>query len=239
MLWKEFAHIRRERSTIFFMIVVPVLQTFIFGYAIQTDIEHIPTVIYNLDGRTESRLLVEAFQNTRTFEIRQQAYDEDSFRRAMTSGRAKVGILIPPDYTDRLLHGQQTQVQVLIDGSDSQVATTALNTANLLGTSRSMNVAKNVIEAQPMVPARDEKGRLAIPVEIRARLLYNPALESSHFFVPGLVGSASRRSPLSAKGSWGRSNSCSSLRWDDWDSCWERLSRIQSSGCSRCCSSWR
>ena len=188
MLWKEFAHIRRERSTVFFMIVVPVLQTFIFGYAIQTDIEHIPTVVYNLDGRTESRLLVEAFQNTRTFEVRQQAYDEDSFRRAMTSGRAKVGILIPPDYTDRLLHGQQTQVQVLIDGSDSQVATTALNTANLLGTSRSMNLAKNVIEAQPMVPARDEKGRLAIPVEIRARLLYNPALESSHFFVPGLVG---------------------------------------------------
>src|SRR5262245_1325785 len=188
MLLKEFSHIRREPATIFFMLVVPVLQTIIFGYAIETEIENIPTVVYDLDGRRESRELVESFRNTRTFAILERAYDEDSFRRAISSGRAKVGVRVPPDYTERLIRGEQVQVQVLIDGSDSQVATTALNATNLLGISKSKQLALDLAESLPVVPARDPTGRAAVPVEMRPRLLYNPDLESSHFFVPGLVG---------------------------------------------------
>src|SRR5262245_2130279 len=188
MLLKEFSHIRREPATIFFMLVVPVLQTIIFGYAIETEIETIPTVVYDLDGRRESRELVESFRNTRTFAILERAYDEESFRRAISSGRAKVGVRIPPDYTERLIRGEQVQVQVLIDGSDSQVATTALNATNLLGIAKSKQLALTLAESLPVVPARDSTGRAAVPVEMRPRLLYNPDLESSHFFVPGLVG---------------------------------------------------
>jgi ribosome-dependent ATPase len=188
MLLKEFSHIRREPATIFFMLVVPVLQTIIFGYAIETEIENIPTVVYDLDGRRAGHELVEAFRNTRTFEFRERAYDEESFRRAISSGRVKVGVRIPPDYTERLQRGEQAQVQVLIDGSDSQVATTALNAANLLGIAKSRQLALGLAESLPVVPARDRFGRAAQPVEIRPRLLYNPDLQSSHFFVPGLVG---------------------------------------------------
>lgn len=188
MLLKEFSHIRREPATIFFMLVVPVLQTIIFGYAIETEIENIPTVLYDLDGRRAGRELAEAFRNTRTFDIRERTYDEESFRRAISSGRVKVGLRIPPDYTERLQRGEQAQVQVLIDGSDSQIATTALNAASLLGIAKSRQLALGLAESLPVVPARDRFGRAAQPVEIRPRLLYNPNLESSHFFVPGLVG---------------------------------------------------
>ncbi|MBS0262418.1 MAG: ABC transporter ATP-binding protein/permease [Planctomycetes bacterium] len=188
MLLKEFSHIRREPSTIFFMLVVPVLQTIIFGYAIETEIENIPTVVYDLDGRKSSHELIESFRNTRTFEIIDSVYDEDSFRRSITSGRAKVGIRIPPDYTEKLLRQQQVEVQVLIDGSDSQVATTALNATNLLGVSKSKQLAFQMADSLERVPARDSTGRAAMSVEMRPRLLYNPDLESSHFFVPGLVG---------------------------------------------------
>jgi ABC transporter DrrB family efflux protein len=188
VLLKEFVQIRRQPSTIFFMLVVPVLQTMIFGYAIDTQIENIPTIVFDLDGRRHSRELIEKFTNTRNFRILGRVYDEESFRRAMTSGRAKVGIKIPPDYSDKLLRGEQVAVQVLIDGSDSQAATTALNSANLLGTNLSISVARAKGEALQLGPARDETGRLALPVEIRARLLYNPDLESAYFFVPGLVG---------------------------------------------------
>jgi ribosome-dependent ATPase len=117
-----------------------------------------------------------------------QVFDEDAFRRSLTSGRARVGIVIPPDYTDRLVGGEQAQVQVLIDGSDSQVATTALNATNLLGFTRSSQIAFSFAQGLPTVPARDPVGQAAIPVEMRPRLLFNPDLESSHFFVPGLVG---------------------------------------------------
>jgi len=188
MLLKEFSHIRREPATIFFMLVVPVLQTIIFGYAIETEIEDIPTVVYDLDGRREARELVDSFRNTRTFAISERVYDEESFRRAISSGRAKVGVRIPPDYSERLIRGEQVQVQVLIDGSDSQVATTALNSTNLLGIAKSKQLALGLAESMPVVPARDPVGKAAVPVEMRPRLLFNPDLDSSHFFVPGLVG---------------------------------------------------
>lgn len=188
MLLKEFSHVRRQPATIVFMLVVPVLQTVIFGYAIQQEIENIPTVVFDLDGRQSSRQLIDSFRNTRTFAISERVSDDESFRRALVSGRAKVGVRIPPDYTDRLLRGQQASVQVLIDGSDSQVANTALQASQLLGVSLSFGITRPFAESLPAVPSRDPKGHVAMPIEIRPRLLYNPNLESSHFFVPGLVG---------------------------------------------------
>ncbi|QDT45143.1 putative ABC transporter ATP-binding protein YbhF [Gimesia alba] len=188
ILVKEFSHVRREPATLLFVFAVPVLQTIIFGFAIDTQIENIPTVIYDLDGRSSARELRDAFANTRTFEIIKRVFDEDAFHYALQSGRAKVGVIIPPDYSDRLLRGEQVSVQVLIDGSDSQVATTALNASNLLGLNLSTQMAKQFAETLPRVPARDAQGAAALPLEVRPRLLYNPDLESSHFFVPGLVG---------------------------------------------------
>lgn len=188
ILMKEMFHIRRQPSTLFFMLVVPVMQTLIFGYAIDTEIEHIPTVVFDMDGRRAARELVEAFENTRRFEVMQYAYDEQLFERALTAGRAQVGIRIPPDYSDALLRGEQTQVQVLIDGSDSQVATTAQSTAQLLGLNLSIAMARAKGESLQIAPARDPSGQASLPLEVRTRLLYNPDLESSHFFVPGLVG---------------------------------------------------
>jgi ribosome-dependent ATPase len=188
VLTKEFFHIRRQPATIFFMLVIPTLQTLIFGYAINVKIEHIPTVVYDLDGRQPAQQLVDAFRTTRTFDIVERVTDEESFQRAITAGWAKVGVVIPPDYSERLVRNKQVQVQVLIDGSDSQVATTALNSANLLGINASIRLARSMAEAQRVAPARNQEGEPVIPIEFRPRLLYNPDLESSHFFVPGLVG---------------------------------------------------
>lgn len=185
---KEFAHIRRQPTTLFFTFAVPVLQTFIFGYAIETEIEHIPTVVYDLDHREPARELLEAFENTRVFSFVGSVQSEEAFQQEITSGRAKVGIRIPPDYTDRLLLGEQVYVQVLIDGSDSQIATTALNTTSLLGQTLSLQRARPFVEALPSVPSRDQWGSPALPIEMRPRLLYNPDLKSERFFVPGLVG---------------------------------------------------
>ncbi|MCA9065518.1 MAG: ABC transporter ATP-binding protein/permease, partial [Planctomycetaceae bacterium] len=185
---KELSHIRREPTTLFFALVIPLMQTIVFGFAINTEIEHIPTVVLDLDGRRDARELRESLRNTQTFQIIERIVDEESFERALTSGRAKVGVRIPADYSEKLLAGETTQVQVLIDGSDSQVATTALNTANLLGVNLSMRRARAMAEGAARVPARDEYGDVNLPIEIRSRLLYNPNLETSHFFVPGLVG---------------------------------------------------
>lgn len=188
ILLKEFSHIRRERGTLLFAIVVPVLQLTIFGYAIDTKVEHIRTVVFDLDGRQESRRLVSAFENTRTFRVVAWVGSDEEFERVLSSGRAKVGIRVPPGFSEDLLHRRQATVQVLIDGSDSQAAMTALNTANLLGFHQSLGVARSLAEALQVAAARDALGGWALPVEVRARLLYNPDLRSAHFFVPALVG---------------------------------------------------
>ncbi len=188
VLTKEFAHVRRQPSTLVFALLVPLIQTIIFGFALDTQIENIPMVVFDQDGRHQARELTDAYVNTRRFTIASRVFDEDSFRRAMTSGKAKVGLRIPPNYTDRMIRGEQVAVQMLIDGSDSQVATTALNTAQLLGLNLSVGIARARGEAMQIAPARDLRGRGVLPIEIRSRLLYNPDLDSSHFFVPGLVG---------------------------------------------------
>ncbi|MCA9055968.1 MAG: ABC transporter ATP-binding protein/permease, partial [Planctomycetaceae bacterium] len=188
ILGKEFAHIRRQPSTLVFALVVPVLQTFIFGVAIDTEIEHIPMVVYDLDGRQSGRDLASAFENTRTFQIVDRVYSETEFQSSAHNGYELVGLRIPPDFSDQLLAGEQAHVQVLIDGSDSQVATTALQASNLLGLNLSLARTRPFVDSLPHVPSRTAEGRAGLPIEVRARLLYNPNLESSHFFVPGLVG---------------------------------------------------
>ena len=188
VLVKEFYHIRRQPITLFFMLVVPVMQTIIFGYAINIKIEHIPMVVLDLDGRQHSRDLISAFVNTRKFQLLESVHDDESFHRAITSGRAKVGLRIPPYYSDRLLRGEQVEVQVLIDGSDSQVATTAQSTAGLLGLNLSLGRTSQFDDTMQIAPARSQNGDLALPIDMRTRLLYNPDLDIAHFFVPGLVG---------------------------------------------------
>lgn len=188
ILIKEFVHLRRQRSTLAFVLVIPCIQTLIFGLAIDTQIENIPLAVYNLDGRQESQELVDAFVNTRKFRVVLHAYDAETFRRSLTSGTAKAGLIIPPDYADRLVTGEQVAVQVLIDGSDSQVATTALNASNLLGLNLSMQIGVSFAESLDRVPTRDQTGQASLAIDVRPRLLYNPDLISARFFVPGLVG---------------------------------------------------
>jgi len=188
VLLKEFSHIRREPSTLFFMLVIPLFQTIIFGYAIDTRIENIPTVVYDLDRTDTSRRLLEAFWGTNSFEPVASVGSESDFRHELSSGRARVGIRIPPDFTGNVVTGRQAQVQVLIDGSDSQVANTAMNSASLLGLKLSREIGFAFFQSAERVPTRDEFGRTALPIEMRPRLLYNPDLKSAHFFVPGLVG---------------------------------------------------
>ena len=186
-IWhKEFIHIRRDRTTLFFMFLIPTIQLTLFGYALDTKIEFIPTAILNLDGRAESQRLLEAMVNTRSFSITTRVSSEQELERSIVSGRVKVGVKIPPDYADRLAAGRKSSVAVLIDGSDSQVANTALNSSKLLGLVESSRPGRSGKPAT--VSGRDSAGLVASSVDIRPRLLFNPDLLSARFFVPGLVG---------------------------------------------------
>ena len=173
ILKKEIIHIKRDPATRF-IFAIPLLELLIFGYAIDTDVKNIPTVLFDLDRGAESRQLVQQFTNTRYFRLLGEVHSDQELQSAIVSGRAKVGIKIPPDYSTDLVNGRQAQVQVIIDGSDSTTALQVLNSSQQLGFLNSLAI-------EGISPAQ-------FKIDVRPRLLFNPNLESVNFFVPGLIG---------------------------------------------------
>lgn len=172
---KEFIHVLREPSTIVFALLIPMLQLTIFGYALDTDVKHIPTAVLNQDQKTASRDLIDRFAATQYFDVVEYVSSDQRLREEIVSGRVHVGIKIPPDFSRNVSRGTGSQVLVLIDGSDSQVASRAQSAALSLGLQLSTQ--------------RITTGRIPEPsIDIRSRVLFNPDMRSANFFVPGLVG---------------------------------------------------
>ncbi len=184
---KELSHIRCERSTLFFALLIPAMQLTIFGYAANTTIDNVPVVVLNLDRRMDSRHMLEAFTNSGSFKIVRSVANYDEMRSEIRSGRAKAAFVIPPDFADSMLKGHEASVQMLIDGSDAQVAAAALNNASLITQSMAFSLAKKTGERGSVAPSRDQYGHASLPVELRPRVLYNPDLLDANFFVPGLI----------------------------------------------------
>ncbi|MFH1675560.1 MAG: ABC transporter permease, partial [bacterium] len=122
IIYKEFIHMRRDPATIFVALVVPIIQLIIFGYAVDMNVTNIPTVVCDQDRTPESRELPYKFENTRYFRVIFEVESPSDVYNALRNGEAKVGIIIPPGFGRDRFESVPTQVQVLIDGSDSTVA---------------------------------------------------------------------------------------------------------------------
>ncbi len=174
---KEFIQLVRDRRTLALALLMPVIQLFLFGYAISTDVEHLPTVVVDHSRTQESRALVERFEASRYYAVSRRT---DSLRAAeemVQEGRARVIVFIPPDYADRLLRGVTASVLVIVDASDPLVARSALLTAEAIGQRTSLEmVARHLGAAAPRLPLR-----------VQTQPWYNPDLRSANFMVPGLL----------------------------------------------------
>jgi ABC-2 type transport system permease protein len=176
ILYKEFLVVLRDPLTLFFMLFPPLIEMIAFGYALDTDVKHIPTVVFNEDNTTESRQLIDQFVNTQTFRVVAEVHSITELADFIRRGKAYVGIQIPPDFTRHLHAGRNAQIQVLIDGSNSTIASSALNT--------SLNVGfRNAV-----LQLTAKTGIHDLPVEVRPQILYNPEMRSPNFFVPGVIG---------------------------------------------------
>ncbi len=169
---KEVIHILRDRSTLFFAAFIPILEMLLLGYAIDTNVRHVRTIVCDLARTQESRALLREFVNSEDFRIVAETYDDDSMMRAIVAGAARVAIKIPEDYSRRLEAGQTAQVLILVDGSESSVAGEAVNVGNAIALRESL--------------LRSLGGR-PLPIESRPRVLFNPDTRSANFFIPGLM----------------------------------------------------
>src|SRR5262245_31070176 len=169
---KEFLHLLRDPATLFFALFLPLMQTFLLGYAIDTNVRHVPTAVVDLARTQESRDFLQGFVNSEDFDVVAEVADEAALHRAIVSGKARVGILIPEDYSRRLQSGDTAQVLVLVDGSESSVAGEVMNVSNALALRESLKHAL---------------GERQLPVETRPRVLFNPDTRTANFILPGLL----------------------------------------------------
>ena len=176
ILFKEFIIVWRDPMTLFFMFFPPLVEMIAFGYALDTDVKHMPMMILNEDHTVESRQFIDRFVNTETFRIVGEVWSIDELASQIRRGRASVGLQIPPTFTRDVRSGNSAQVQVLIDGSNSTTALQALNTAVAVGLTQSTEVLLGQI------------GRRQVPIDVRPQMLYNPAMKSPNFYVPGVIG---------------------------------------------------
>lgn len=174
VFYKEALHVRRDFGTLFFSLIIPLLQMFLLGFGIDTNIRQINTVVFNADGRRESRELLDRLRNSDTFHLVRFVETDHDLTDAIVSGKCRVGIKIPVDYSDRLIHGMSAQVLVLIDGSDSSVAGQAINVTTAIGLDESL---RRVL-ADSSAP---------FAVDMRPKILFNPDSRSPNFFLPGLT----------------------------------------------------
>jgi len=181
LIKKEILHMLRDPRTLIFIFIMPVLQLVLLGYANNTDVKNVPTVIFDQSNSQASRSLLDAFQVTGYFSFDYVASTDAEVNNLIESGKAKVGITIPPDYTANLLSGTPAQVSVLIDGSDPTTAGTVLSAATLAGQAHGATLR---LEQLSLMGAG---GGAASPVDVRTRVLYNPDLLGSYNIVPGLI----------------------------------------------------
>jgi ABC-2 type transport system permease protein len=163
------------------MIVLPIVQLLLFGYAINTDVRHIPSVVYDQDHSAESRDLTRSLEATGFYDFVGAVNDYEDIQRALRSNRAHVALVIPPGYASSIARGQPARAQLVVDGSDPQTVASATNTAAALLAARSSGILLERL-------ARCGAGMVSEPIELEPDTWYNPELRTAVYVVPGLVG---------------------------------------------------
>ena len=175
VLYKEWIHVLRDRVTLILALALPTLQMLLFGYAINTRVEHIRTAYHNEDRGPIAIQALNALAASQDFDLVREASSRQQLESDIVAGRVHVAVDIPPNFSADVLAGRSAQLQVLIDGSDSSIAAQALASSALIGQALSAQ-----LHPQAAVSASI--------VDVRPRMLFNPALRSANFLVPGLIG---------------------------------------------------
>ena len=168
VLYKETRHVLRDRLTLIISFALPVVQLLIFGYAVNTKVEHVPTAVFNEDRGPRSVGFVDALRGSKMFDITRVATLRAEIRQLIVAGSVRAAFTIPPTFSADLNAHRPTTVQVFIDGSDSTIAQPTYSAASAIGAAY--------------------VGTTVAFLDVRPRVLFNPDLRSANFFVPALIG---------------------------------------------------
>ncbi len=175
---KEFLHIRRDRATLVTALSIPIFQLLLFGF-IDQNVKDVPTVVVDQDQTRASRELVDRLKATRTFSVKTLTSDPRAARTEIAAGRARVGVVIPPDFHNKRARGDDAKVLVLIDGSDSAVSAQALGAVTGLASQVSLEEISQRARASGLPQI--------VPLATQPIILFNPDGRTANYIIPGLI----------------------------------------------------
>jgi ABC-2 type transport system permease protein len=177
---KEVVQILRDARSLIIVVVMPVTLMLLFGYGVSLDLKHLPVVVWDQDGSQQSQDLLKRFQSNQYFQITGVVDRYAAVTQALDSGKAKMGLVIPWDFSERLSQGGPVDVQALVDATDDNTANVLIGYTQAVVQNYSSQIQLDWLErhGQPVQPA---------PVSVQTRTWYNENLESSAFIIPGVL----------------------------------------------------
>jgi ABC-2 type transport system permease protein len=190
ILVKEITQIRRDKRMRFIILVAPLIQLIVFGYVVTTDVNHIPTAVVDLDHSQKSREIISLFRNSGYFDILLQTEKEDEAIRFLDQGKISCFIQIPKSFSRKLKKGNSAEIQILLDGTDSNTASVIqgyvrrilLDYSNVETGKRVAKIKGAFFELRPEI-----MGLKSISLNNQVRAWYNPELKSQNFNLPGVI----------------------------------------------------
>ncbi len=179
---KEFLKIRRDRRTLFFIIILPLFMLVMYGFGIRYDVTSVALAVLDYDRSQTSRLFLERFSTSGHFIRSADVNSYVELTRLLDSGKARLGVVIPPAFGRKVDLREKVKVQTLLDGTDNNTALIALGYFTAISQEYSTEIIVDKLRRISHPPPFD------IPaLRAESRVWYNPDLRSSHFIVPGLI----------------------------------------------------
>jgi ABC-2 type transport system permease protein len=180
---KEFIQIWRDPRTLVLVLIIPVMELFLLGYAATNDVRNVPLAVLDQDRGPKARALLNAYRVADYFDIRYEVDSERELREIIDGGRSRVGLIIPPGYSEKIGGEAPAEVMFVFDGSDPTIASTALAAAQQIGQQHATQIQAQRLARVGKVTSGDR-----LPLEVRTQVWYNPDLEDAYYMVPGIIG---------------------------------------------------
>ncbi len=179
LIGKEFVQVLRDRRTVIIILALPLIELFLFAYAVRLTVDHLPTVVADQSMDDQSRALLSALTESNYFDIQSYVADQAAVVQAVDEGQAKAGIVIPPNFARQIERGE-AQALVILDGSDSFSVSSGYSAAVAVAGDRGLALA--VEQARRMGVELQ-----TAPITASARVMYNPEMNDLIFIMPGLA----------------------------------------------------